>query len=151
MAWGAAIAAGASIIGGMMANKGAKSSIANQLAFQKESAQNSYQWATADMKKAGINPMLAYQRGGASALSGANYKPENVLGAASNSALQVMRQSADIKNIESNTRKTNFEGTIAERDAFLKGLQVDLMKKAENEYHNLFGSNSAKSNIYKKV
>lgn len=40
--------------------------------FQKEMSSTAYQRATADMEKAGINPMLAYMQGGASTPTGAS-------------------------------------------------------------------------------
>jgi hypothetical protein len=44
---------------------------AKQMEFQKDMANTSYQRGTADMMKAGLNPMLAYSQGGAQVPSGA--------------------------------------------------------------------------------
>lgn len=44
---------------------------AKQMQFQKNMSNTSYQRAIGDMKKAGLNPMLAYSQGGASTPSGA--------------------------------------------------------------------------------
>ena len=101
------ISGAANIFGAKSANKEAARSTAKQIAFQRESAQKGYQWATADMKKAGINPMLAYQQGGSSALSGASYRPENVMSGAVSSALQARMQDQELENLKANMRKTN--------------------------------------------
>ena len=108
-----------SAFGASRANKAAQAAASRQMEFQRESAQNSYQWAVADMKKAGINPMLAYQQGGAQALSGASYSPQNELAggsaatnAAVNTALAVKKQRAEIKNITEDTRVKRTQGQL---------------------------------------
>ena len=124
---GTLLSAGLSFLGGKDTNKEAKKASARQMAFQKESAQHSYQWATNDMKKAGINPMLAYQQGGSSALSGSNYKPQNAIGQGVNSALAARRLSADLDNlaqtnlkIQSDTNLNKAMEKTAVADAALK-------------------------------
>lgn len=82
MVWGALLAGGASLLGGILQNKAAKKAADTQMAFQRESAQNRYQWTMADMRKAGLNPLLAYQQGGGGTLGGSSYTPANIGAAA---------------------------------------------------------------------
>ena len=72
----------------------------NQMAFQDRMSSTAYQRATQDMRKAGLNPILAYQQGGASTPQGASFEAQNELAPAISSALEVRRQNADIKAIK---------------------------------------------------
>lgn len=110
---GAAIGGGASVIGGAMQNSAAERASDKQMAFQERSARHSYQWATQDMRKAGINPILAYKQGGSGTLSGSSYTPQNIgaafaSGAAAgagpaSSAVQASRQQIELDNIKADT------------------------------------------------
>lgn len=75
---GAAIMGGAQLLGGYEANRRGASNVRDQIAFQERMSNTSYQRAMADMKAAGINPILAYKQGGASTPTGAAFKPDNI-------------------------------------------------------------------------
>lgn len=74
----ALIAAGASLVGGIMANRASAKVAERQMDFQEEMSNTSYQRSVEDMKKAGINPMLAAKVGGASTPPGALAHVENL-------------------------------------------------------------------------
>lgn len=141
---GAALISGASsIFGGISANKANKAAAAAQMAFQKDAAKHSYQWAMSDMKKAGLNPMLAYQQGGASALSGASYKAENVLKDASSTALQTMRLKSELKNIDEDTILKRQQGYTVDTQGALNVQQNQLLQ--EQIERTIAETHSAKS------
>lgn len=88
---------------------------ANQMQFQKEMRNTAYQAAMKDMRKAGLNPILAYQKGPASSPSGAmaqtDYKEvRDVLTPAISSAMQARRLEQELQNMDEqnkNLRETN--------------------------------------------
>lgn len=81
-----------------------------QMDFQAGQTGTSYQRAVADMKAAGLNPMLAYSQGGAASGGGAQASMGNELGTGANSAWsaaqarqQMAQSQAQIDNINADT------------------------------------------------
>jgi len=106
-----------------------------QMDFQERMRQTQYQTAIEDMKKAGLNPMLAYSQGGAGVPTGAmgsisTAKMENSLGAGVSGYQQLASNNAELDLKASQTTATTAQAIKTEADTIQ--IKANTLKTAED-------------------
>lgn len=119
----AALAGGASLIGGALANRGRRQESQRNRQFQERMRNTEWQAAVADMEKAGINPALAYSQGGAASPSGSIAGQQDVGGPAVGSALQATRLKEELGLIREQKKAATQQGIKTGREARFQEMQ----------------------------
>jgi len=117
------------------ANQASAAQAQAQMAFQERMRETQYQTAIEDMKKAGLNPMLAYSQGGAGVPTGAmgsvsTAKMENALGSGVSGYQQLASNNADLDLKASQTTATSAQAIKTEADTIQTKAQT--LKTAED-------------------
>jgi len=100
-----------SFLGQKKANEANRDISREQMAFQERMSSSAYQRSMEDMKKAGLNPMLAYMKGGASTPAGASIPAQSTTAKSADMLVQAIPALVNTLNTQANTAKT-----LAEED-----------------------------------
>lgn len=93
-----------SAVGGWLSQEKTDERVQKQMDFQERMSSTAYQRAMADMKLAGLNPMLAYSQGGASSPAGSAPAASDILTPAISTAQQAKRIDAEVDNMKKTNR-----------------------------------------------
>lgn len=125
MSFGAALGGAASLytaVTGGSQNQQNRAAAAKGRHWSKMMSDTSYQRSMADMRAAGLNPMLAYQQGGANSPGATTSPVVNEMEKAASSTSQMGVLAAQVKNIAAQTKNTNVKTAFeqAQLDKFKK-------------------------------
>lgn len=146
----ALIGGGASLLGGLLGQSGIKSqNKANRLEalknrqFQERMSSTAHQREVADLRLAGLNPILSATKG-ASSPGGAQAQMMNALEPLSNSAQTSARLAADLNLVNAQTDKLHKETQVISAKGSVANVKDKLFLKAIDGITGFLGLNSAK-------
>lgn len=127
---------GASLLGGILTRKGARqrnvaqiASARRQMEFQERMSSSAVQRQVADMRLAGINPVMASRYGGSSTPMGAQASVEDELGPSVASAKEAARVMEELKLMKANSRKALDQSDQARQTAIREKATTDLTEQ----------------------
>lgn len=108
-------------------NEANSAQAATQMAFQERMSNTAYQRATSDMAAAGLNPMLAYSQGGASAPSGASAQMQTKPSGMQNmmNVINTASVVGAIGKLAAETTNVNKQSTILDQEIRKGNYQLD--------------------------
>ena len=117
-----AIIGGAALVGSqLLANRQTRSSLSNQMAFQERMSSTAHQREVADLRKAGLNPILSATKGaGASTPPGASAKFDPLIRDVNFATLEKLR--AEVEVLENTAKKIHIETQGNVRGNLLDGM-----------------------------
>lgn len=122
-----ALSAGASLLGGERRNRAQGEQASAQMAFQERMSSTAHQREVADLKAAGLNPMLSVNHG-ASSPGGAMADIQDTITPAVSSAMEAGKTAVAVPNVKADTHVK--EASAKQVEAQTRNIEQDTLNKA---------------------
>lgn len=115
---------GVQTLGGLLANDQSRRMSHQQMDFQERMSNTAWQRGVADMKAAGINPMLAFSQGAASSPSGSTAQMQNVMTGLSSGASHGISSAIALATLKANLQKIQSDINVNNAQAHRIGIDA---------------------------
>lgn len=137
---GAAAGGYLNYLGQRSANQSNQRIAREQMAFQERMSNTAYQRSVADMRAAGINPILAASQGGASTPGGASATMQNEVSGGVNSAMDALRLKAEVDNLRATNENIRADTNLKQAQSRNVNTQTPGLKNKSDFEATAFGA-----------